>query len=414
MAGPSTSTTLIFHSPFDLHADLTTRKENDALPYGIFNGKSLFRIRVNTILQFFQLLWRYGFDLFRANFFLSGILKKFRTIYRLQKNGTAFANVDDMLQAMGGQFMSALMKVSAYEYMRNELNWNEKLINELITGALRVNYGQSTSVNAFVAAVALAGGQDGSLWRVVGGNCKIARCVLEDSDASVIMEDVVSVTKIEEYDSIKYAINTADGKIEEGYDVVVVANPLNTSSIKYDNFSSDVYTAGATTPYQRVIATFYKGKINQQFFGELTDVPNFPQLILTTDMQSPPFNFNSINIEVPSEIEQGEVPKYERPIGDDPVRVWKVFSPQPLTREQCLSLFPEVDPDDSVCCDWLAYPQYIAPYQAPSFILDDGVFYINAIEMAASAMEMSVVGAKNAALLARDYLLKINGTNHKD
>ena len=57
-----------------------------------------------------------------------------------------------------------------------------------------------------------------------------------------------------------------------------------------------------------------------------------------------------------------------------------------------------------MCYDWLGFPQHIPPYEAPPFILDDGVFHINAIEMAASTMEMTAIGAKNAALLARNYL----------
>jgi prenylcysteine oxidase/farnesylcysteine lyase len=376
------------------------------VPVGIFNGKSLIRISGNSIIQALQLLWRYGLDLFRMNSFVNRLLKQFATIYGLQKSGKAYANVEDMLTAMGGEQMRDLMKTSAGDYIRNERKWNKRLVDEVITGALRVNYGQSTSVNAFTALTALAGMQEGSLWSVVGGNYKMAECALKDSEcSSVDLEDVVSVTKIEEGGTVKYTILTADGKTNAGYDVVIVANPLNVSSVKYNNFSNEVYTAATATPYHRTVASIYKGTINQQFFGQATDSAKFPQAILTTDMQSPPFNFNSVAVLVPSEVTEEEKEKCRASLGDIPERVWKVFSPRPLTRDQCLSLFPETNPDDSVCCDWLAYPQYIAPYRAASFILDEGVFYINAIEMAASAMEMSAIGAKNAALLARDYLL---------
>lgn len=385
--------------------DLSTKTELDDGQIGIFNGKSLFRISTNTVVRFVQMLWRYGWDLFRMNSYVNAMLKKFGTIYEHQDSGKAFANVEDILEAMGGQQMSNLMKISADDCMRKDLHWNKTLVDELITGALHVNYGQDTSVNAFTALTSLAGMQSGSLWSVVGGNYKIAECVLKESRySSLVMEDVVSVTKtLEEGGSVKYAIATEDGKIDKGFDVVIVANPLNTSSIKYDNFSSDVYTAAATTPYERVVATFCKGKINQQFFGVEATSPNFPLVILTTDMKSPPFLFNSIGLEVPSEVPQKEVKQY---IQDEPVRVWKVFSPQPLTQDQRLSLFPDMNPNEVVSHDWLAYPHYEAPYQAPSFVLDDGVFYINAIEKASSAMEMSAIGAKNAALLARDYLLQ--------
>ena len=63
------------------------------------------------------------------------------------------------------------------------------------------------------------------------------------------------------------------------------------------------------------------------------------------------------------------------------------------------------DMDGTDVKDWQAYPHYHPPEHFPSFILDDGVYYINTIEKAASAMEMSVIGAKNVALLTKEYIL---------
>lgn len=348
------------------------------------------------------MLWRYGWDLFRMNSFVSALLEKFCTIYTLQASGKAYTNVEDVLAAMGGEDMSRMMKVSTREYMLDEKHWNEVLVNELVTAALRVNYGQGLSVNAFTACTALAGMDDSKLYSVVGGNYRIAEHALNESNATLIMDDVVSVMKNHD-SSVKYTITMRDGKVKDGYDVVIVANPLNLSSIKYENFSNVVYTAAATTPYQRTVATFCNGEINTEVFGD-SSLENFPQVILTTEMKSPPFKFSSVAVEIPSEVEQNEAKKYAVPLQEEPKRVWKVFSPQSLTLDQCQCLFSKLDVDAIVEYDWMAYPQYHPPDHAPSFILDDGVFYINAIEMASSAMEMSAIGAKNAALLARDYL----------
>ena len=41
--------------------------------------------------------------------------------------------------------------------------------------------------------------------------------------------------------------------------------------------------------------------------------------------------------------------------------------------------------------------------ELPPFILADGLYYISSIEVAASAMEMSVIGARNVALLAYNH-----------
>lgn len=376
------------------------RWESSPVSFGCFDGQSMFRVSGNIALQAVRLLWRYGFDFLRLVNYVRNYFKKIHTIYGLQDSGKAYTTVEDMLAAMR---LGNLMKVSIHDYMRNDLRLNSTLVDEFVSSLVRLNYGQATSVNAFVGTMAVATIQH--LWRVVGGNHQIAECVLKDSYSSLVMEDVTSVTKTEEGGSVKYTIVTADGKIDEGYDVVIVANPLNTSSIKYDNFSNEVYTGGAITPYQQFSVNFCKGKINQQFFGEKVDTLDFPKAIFTT-AASLPCNFLCIGAVVPSDVRQNEVWRYRVPLHEDPVRVWHVTSLEPLTRDQCLSFFREADPDDMVSHDWLAFPQYIPPYKAPSFVLDDGVFYINAIEMAASAMEITAIGAKNAALLARNYLMQ--------
>jgi len=97
---------------------------------------------------------------------------------------------------------------------------------------------------------------------------------------------------------------------------------------------------------------------------------------------------------------------YQKPVCEEPIRTWMVPAPDPLTDEQKQQMFLEVEDETSV--EWLAYPVFelLQPKEFPPFVLDEGLFYINAIEKAASAMEMSAIGAKNVALLTNNYLLK--------
>ena len=122
-------------------------------------------------------------------------------------------------------------------------------------------------------------------------------------------------------------------------------------------------------------------------------------------MDKCPVHFRSIGLQIPSEATKDELDEYLKPISQSPSRVWKVFSARPLTEEEKDKMFTTRGKEE-VIVDWLAYPAYNPPEEFPPFILDDGVFYINGIEKAASAMEMSAIGAKNVALLARAYLLK--------
>lgn len=60
-----------------------------------------------------------------------------------------------------------------------------------------------------------------------------------------------------------------------------------------------------------------------------------------------------------------------------------------------------------------AYPAFDPPENFPPFQLSEGLYYANAWENAASAMEMAALGGRNVALLAAEYL-SINKTfsNH--
>ena len=53
---------------------------------------------------------------------------------------------------------------------------------------------------------------------------------------------------------------------------------------------------------------------------------------------------------------------------------------------------------------WLAYPSYSLTDDFSLFELMPGLYYQNRIEWAASAMEMSVIAARNVANLASNYI----------
>ncbi len=114
--------------------------------------------------------------------------------------------------------------------------------------------------------------------------------------------------------------------------------------------------------------------------------------ILTTDSKGSVIN--SLSSIDPVHIPQG----YKRPPASQ-TKVWKVFSPQPLTQEQLQQMFLSWDSVSET--RWLAYPSYHPPHRkTPPFILHKRLYYLNAVEWAASAMEMSAISARNVALLA--------------
>lgn len=138
------------------------------------------------------------------------------------------------------------------------------------------------------------------------------------------------------------------------------------------------------------MATFVHGRLNASFFGYRDPSAFHLGAIFTTE--NPKLFINSVGIVSPVENRGSE----EKP----PLQsaVWKIFSREVLTKEQLNLLFSSYD--SVKVKKWLAYPHYSPPNEFPAIILHDNIYYLNGIEWAASAMEMSSIAAKNAALLA--------------
>ena len=82
--------------------------------------------------------------------------------------------------------------------------------------------------------------------------------------------------------------------------------------------------------------------------------------------------------------------------------VFKVFSKREFSEPELAKLFTNVSFSHSV--PWLAYPSYSLSDDLSMFELLPGLYYQNRIEWAASAMEMSVIAARNVANLAINYI----------
>lgn len=178
------------------------------------------------------------------------------------------------------------------------------------------------------------------------------------------------------------------------YDIVVIATPLHQGK-------SDITFSGFTPPvpshypgrYHQTVATLVQGKLNMSYLGTAEPASEFTVSDVLT-MDSKGSVINSLSSIDPAHIPEG----YKRPPASH-TKVWKVFSPQPLTQEQLQSMFLSYDSVSET--PWLAYPTYRPPHRKiPPFILHDRLYYINALEWAASAMEMSAISARNVALLA--------------
>ena len=260
--------------------------------------------------------------------------------------------------------------------------------------------------------VSLAGVQPG-LWAVQDGNYKVSEALLKESKANHRKSLVMSVelnSTSEPRDSFivhsvpwqqDYAEAQKKPKERLEYDIIIVAipqhgEPPSQHPINFAGFDSKSHVPKGPYPgkYRRTVANFINGTPNASTFG-FDRAESLPDQIIT--VVEPKLRYRSLAMNFPVDITPEEAKSKDK-------FVYKVFSTEPLDREQFDALFGKVS--EKTYRDWLAYPDYGTVEKLeklPPFELNPGVYYVNGIEWAASAIEMSVIGGRNVALLAHQY-----------
>ncbi|XP_075945534.1 prenylcysteine oxidase 1 [Anarhichas minor] len=366
----------------------------------IFDGKELtFEESDWFIVNFLRMLWRFGFSFIRMHMWVESVLDKFMRIYQYQQYGYSFSSVNKLLHAMGGDAFLTMLNQTLEETMMGE-GFSQVFLNDIVAPIARVNYGQSVRINGFVGVVSLAGADPG-LWAVDGGNKRVCSGLLYNSKSELIAARVTSISfkarpsktgNTASFYEVSYVGES--GSAHSLYDIVVIATPLHQgkSDIAFSGFSPPI-PSHYPGRYHQTVSTLVHGMLNVSYLGTTQPASEFTVSdILTKDSKDSVIN--SLSSLDPVHIPQG----YKRPPASQ-TKVWKVFSPQPLSQEQLRGMFLSWDSVSET--QWLAYPSYSPPHRnTPPFILHNRLYYLNAVEWAASAMEMSSISARNVALLA--------------
>nr|KAF6448324.1 prenylcysteine oxidase 1 like [Rousettus aegyptiacus] len=267
----------------------------------------------------------------------------------------------------------------------------QRFIDDIVSAVLRASYGQSAAMPAFAGAMALAGAQ-GTLWSVEGGNKLVCSGLLKLTKANVIHATVTSVTLQQTEGKPLYLVEYENevGVGSDFYDIVVIAAPLHldNSTITFEGFDPPVDVIQDS--YQPTVISLVHGYLNSSYFG-FPDPKLFPFAnILTTDF---PTFFCALDNICPVNISAS----FRRKQPQD-AAVWRVQSPKPLLRSQLKTLFRSYYSVQTA--EWQAHPVHGSRTTLPKFALHDQLFHLNALEWAASSVEVMAVAAKNVALLA--------------
>ena len=296
-------------------------------------------------------------------------------------NRNGYRTMTSFLESMSPRFIG-LIKSSLADHLIQNVGLDNKLVTDLVGAATKFNYGQlPDTMHAFVGAVALIG-FDKRLWAVEGGNLRVSECLLNQSGAKIVRSEVKNVVNIGD-----------QWKVEDSgatFDVVILAAPLteDKSKLRIQNISNAV-----SGSYHRTVSTLVRGDLNFSSLG-LSNAD-----LLTSHYFYPSSTFPVWSVETMTPVDYSEA-------DTDLPSVHRLFSHQPLTEEILDTLFTRIEEVSET--DWLAYPQYYPDADFALFALDPGLYYINSVETAASAMEMSVLGARNVVnLIEADFPDKV-------
>ncbi|XP_046816104.1 prenylcysteine oxidase-like isoform X1 [Vespa crabro] len=362
-----------------------TREET----FAIWDGTDIvFQESNSKIFTLAKLIYKYGIQPFRLNSYIASIIADFNKIYQLQNKGQSFTDLISMLMAMNEKFPK-LLQVSIKDHLLS-MGYAEKLIDELVEAPLLVDYGQTTSVHSFVGCVTLASAI-GNLWAVKGGNKKVAEhLIYRNVNVNVVSSYVkkiryMTVNNFPIYE-VQYSSEDNSNLMKNHYDIVILASPLTKDQkmpITFEEFPADFVFLGE---YQTTVATFVKGHLNRNYFGLEEELDS----ILSCNSNA---QIHSV----------GRVDTVEGPTETDS-KIWKIFSNASLPLNDLHNVFLNIEEVKEMI--WKAYPRYSTNVRLDKFKLYDGLYHVNAIEWAASAMEMSAIGGRNVAILAYDEFLQ--------
>jgi len=249
-----------------------------------------------------------------------------------------------------------------------------RFVDEYASPVGRIMYGQDVSMHAFATSIALAGaGLAGNLFSVAGGNHRVCQGLLDR--ASVTLNTGSQVTGLSSAERSGYELRLAGGETRH-HELVVLATPNGPSGLDVGALKLPA-AALRKRAFQTTWATFVKGLPRPGYFG-LADVRELPSTLLTVESAEIPFS--SLGL-------VGAAP--------DGAPVYKLFSRDQPSEMLLDQIFAKRDATEELC--WQAYPVLRPSDELPPFRLADGLYWVNAMEFAASTMETEVVAARNVA-----------------
>jgi len=273
---------------------------------------------------------------------------------------------------------------SSAESLFAEKGISEKFTNSTVLPITRVIYDQPLNITAFATMVSLISGSSES-FSALGGNDQIAKVLVKNSVDQLNLNSAVSDITKNSDNTYTLSYDTLKGAKGEKFDKVVLAAPFEFLNISFHGVKLPPIQ---DRDFQHWYVTMVVASgLSPTYFG-LTEGKEVPDDILTYGNSTAPF----VTISFQAHTSAGN-------------KVYKIFSNVDVSADLEQIFLDKKN-------HYVHYWPYTFPILAPvkpatdnnnlsyqPIVLDSNLYYINTMESVASAMEGSVIGARNVALL---------------
>jgi prenylcysteine oxidase/farnesylcysteine lyase len=354
------------------------RDEGGEESVGVWDGtRFAFRTYDSALLTRLGAVWRFGVMApLRLQRAVTQGVDRWNQVYDHLERGVAFDSPSELCAALG---LADLLHKDGRQWLADS-GVRGRFVDEYATPVGRIMYGQDVSMNGLATSIALAGaGLAGTLFSVGGGNRLVCEGLVRDAGATMQAgTEVTGAAKV----GGQFEVQLSGGG-SASHDAVVLATPAGPSTLTWSGVAPPE-SVMHSRPFQVTWATFIKGTPRAEYFG-LASVEDLPDAVLTVEDDAIPFN--SLGLVATA---------------SDGSRIYKLFSRDRVPESLLDDLFSSRDAVEEI--RWEAYPVLRPIRDLPPFRLADGLYWVNAMELAVSTMETEAVAARNVANLVAAQL----------
>jgi prenylcysteine oxidase/farnesylcysteine lyase len=323
--------------------------------------RQIFRSNKNGLLNNLKIFSKYHSSVLKVLHLLTEAKKQLAEFYLQAQKGPA--EIGSLFESTGlNKYYS-----KPFDAILTEAGVNQAFIDEAVSPITRTIYSQNADLSGFAGLASLIGVYGHPIYRFTEGNNTFPVRLVEASNAKVKQNQ--KITNIERTAEGSYRLSSeTDSEI---FDNIIIATPFELADIEFDEIKIPIWKP---QQYQTMFTKVKLGIFNPTYFG-VNNATDAPAIVLTTKKADP-------------------ITHYSIHKTQNDQSIVTLTSTEPISDD----LFDEILSKSTPVLEhsWKAtYPKFKPILKLPPTQLDNGLFYVNAVEPAVSSMETSALSALN-------------------